>query len=332
MRGLLLLLMVSLLAACPKPPAPVQQSGADMDFGNEVDNGFAELIKSLESTVLENYTQLTFHNIEAIIDSVASEREVQFLGVTPNDIVFGVEPKELAIDRRIFPHYSPRVLSKNLDVHLSQDGSVAWVFDEISYRVQYMNREASIPIRLTAIYVRDGERWVLVGENRSLGVRTDELFSMVKTGKLRQGKSIKNDYGGDKKLAVKLLGIVGRFINSGEGLHQNENSLVVFHPPGTELKAPFTTDSIRLAQYFGENATVALREFRVQVSISGKVAWLVANLSVTAEVDGKRESLPMRASFVLEKLKEQGWGIVQVHVAVPLQERQISTRIFGPNY
>ncbi|MBL4637094.1 MAG: nuclear transport factor 2 family protein [Kofleriaceae bacterium] len=307
------------------------ENGSELVFVPEMDDGFEALKGSLESTVLENYTQLTYNNLEAIVDSLATERELHFLGVTPNDVVIGVEPEALSKDRRLYPDRSPKVLSKNLDVHLSSDASVAWVYDEISYRVQYMNREASIPIRLTAIYVRDGERWVLVAEHRSYGVGTEELVELSTSGELRRGKLIENGYGDDKKLAITLLGIVGKFINNGEGIHPNDKSLVVFHEPAVELRFPFSDDTLSLAKRFSPDATVALREFRVQVSRTQTIAWIVANLSVTTEVEGERRELPLRGTFVLEKLPEQGWGLVQAHIAVPLLERQISQRIFGPN-
>src|SRR5690606_18769337 len=82
-------------------------------------------------------------------------------------------------DRRLYRVLGPTLLTKNLELQLSEDGSVGWLFDEMSYRVPYGGRMASIPIRNTSVFVRDFDRWVLVLEHQAYAVSIDELRGMA---------------------------------------------------------------------------------------------------------------------------------------------------------
>ncbi len=330
-RALLSALALAAATGCiknkPVPLPPISTSVDDPDVGR----GFEELKKGLESTVIENYTQWTYNNLEAFLDSVAAKREIHLVGATARNVVIGIRPPELKKDRRLFRERSPRILSKNLDVHLSENGSVAWVFDEISYRVQYMNREASIPIRATAVYVRDVDRWAMVSEHHSYGVSASDLRKMAGEGKLAKTRQIHNDYGSDKKGSASLLSLVGRFINGGTGLVLSSETLVVFPGPTQEYHGMAALAAPTLAASFGSESTVAIREFRVQIASDRHVAWIVANLSVNVSVDGTRVAIPLRGTFVLEKPQDREWGIMQAHISAGLLEGQISSWVFSPN-
>src|SRR6185312_2240496 len=96
------------------------------------------------------------------------------IGVGPGDILFGAEVRERASSRwplRISPPLKAAVRSKRLDIHLSADkaASAAWTSDELSWRISFCNRTAVIPLRITALYAHDGDRWVQVLEHLSFG-------------------------------------------------------------------------------------------------------------------------------------------------------------------
>jgi ketosteroid isomerase-like protein len=301
---------------------------------SETNLGFADLEKSLESTVLESYVQLTFGNIEAFLDGVALGRSLHFVGVLPKDVAFGVNPPALQKDRRLYKHRNVRILSKNLDVHLSEDGSVGWVYDEISYRVEYMGREASIPIRSTAVYIRDVERWVQVAEHLSYGIPTGEIISLAARDELREGPPFKTDHGDSRRLSASLVGLVARYLNGSSASHNlvfdAPDSLVLLPAAEQEFHASEAAEAPALAETFSQGTTAAIREFRVQYSPSKRVAWVVANIGVRTSFNGDPLDIQLRGSFVLEKRKDKGWGLVQTHISVPLLERQLSERVFGP--
>lgn len=325
--------LVLLLFSCGGSQRKVSVT-APSSSSQEADLGLDDLRKSLESTVLENYVQLTYGNIEAFLDGVASEREVQFVGVTPRDVVVGVNPAALQKDRRLYRHRKLRILSKNLDVHLSEDGSVGWVYDEVSYRVEYMGREASIPIRSTALYVRDVERWQLVAEHLSYGLPISDLVSLVARGDLKAGTALKTKHGASRKLSASLAGLVGRFLNgtaSEPVVLDDEETLLLLPSSEQEFHGLDAMNASALSESFGAVSTIAVKGFRVQLSSSKRVAWLVANLSVRSDLNGDEIVVPLRGSFVFERRRDKGWKLAQAHVSAPLPEKELSARVFGPN-
>ncbi|MCP4447365.1 MAG: nuclear transport factor 2 family protein [Myxococcales bacterium] len=295
----------------------------------QADLGLGELRKSLESTVLENYDQLTYGNIEAFVDGVARDRKLQIIGVTPDDLLVGKTPKGLDAYRRLYKERNLRILSKNLDVQLSLDGSVGWVYDEASYRVDFEGREASIPIRSTAVYVRDVDRWVLAAEHLSHGVPASDIVVLAAQERIAGPPSMKTDYGGPRERAAPLLGLAGTLINVGGAdalASDNGNTLVLLPGPEEEFH---NVVSPALARLFGRESTVALKEFRIEVAESKRVAWMVGALALRTQHNGDFLSIPLRASFVFEREAQKDWGIVQAHISVPLKEEQLSERAFG---
>ncbi len=295
----------------------------------QADLGLAELRQSLESTVLENYDQLTYGNIEAYVDGVAVGRNLQIIGVTPGDVLVGKSPSGLHKDRRLYKDRNLRILSKNLDVHLSRDGSVGWVFDEASYRVDVDGREASIPIRSTAVYVRDVDRWVIAAEHLSYGVPVSDVVVMAAQGRIKAPKSMKTAYGGSREQAAPLIGLAGTFINVGgaDSMASNRaNTLVLFPGPEQEFHGVVPPS---LARQFGRESTVALKEFRIEIAESKRVAWMIASLAIRTQRNGDSLTIPLRASFVFEREAQKDWGIVQAHISAPLTAEVVSESAFG---
>src|SRR5690606_30460226 len=97
-RHLLVLLAVAGCSGSARTPV----SSGPATAAQDTDLGLEELRKSLESTVLENYLQLSYGNIEAFVDGVSADRELQLVGITPKDVLVGVRPAGLRTDRRIY--------------------------------------------------------------------------------------------------------------------------------------------------------------------------------------------------------------------------------------
>lgn len=331
--GLLLLLGTACGGSSSKGVSQASPASSSQDM----DLGIQELRKSLESTVLENYLQLSYGNIEAFTDGVASDRELQLVGVTPNDVLIGINPKRLRVDRRLYQHRihdGLRILSKNLDVHISADGSVGWIYDEVSYRIMYMGREASIPIRVTGVYVRDVERWVLVAEHASYGLAIDDLLNLQARKELVAGRRFKSSYGSAKKLTAYLIGLVGRFCNDGFSTDlavPGDETLVLLPSSEQEFHDADALGAPTLAEIFGDEGTVSILDFRVQLAENKRIAWVMTNIAVHTVRNGDTIEVPLRASFVLERREGQEWDLIQTHVSAALSESQLSERVFGPN-
>jgi hypothetical protein len=313
-------------------------SGSSRTDGRRVDSrqdqavGLEGLERDLEATVLENYSQLTLGNIEAYREGISANERVVLFGLSPLDVV--LDHRQTARDRRLYRRLGPTLLSKNLDVHLSTDGSVGWVFDDVSYRVPYIGREASIPIRTTAMFVRDVERWVMVMEHQSYALPIDEIISMGAAGRLPQPRRFKTIFDKKSGQARQVLSIVGRLHNDDSERYRRrkiasaDDALVVLPGPD-EHHGNFANQSPSLASLFGDGTTVGIRDYRIQVARSKEVAWMAANLVVHTTVNDDAVEFGLRGTYVLENRENHGWMVVQMHVAAPIFERELSRRVFG---
>jgi len=57
------------------------------------------------------------------------------------------------------------------------------------------------------------------------------------------------------------------------------------------------------------------------VSAAGKVAWVAGDLTLHAKIGGRKITLPMRSTTVLEKRKGK-WLVVQLHNSMPYLEQK----------
>ncbi len=320
-------LTLALMASCGSKSRGTSVLPASSE--EQADLGLDELRKSLESTVLENYDQLNNGNVEALVDGVAVDRSLQMIGITAKDVIASKAGEALRKDRRLFKDRNPRILSKNLDVHLSRDGSVGWVYDEASFRVDFEGREASIPIRSTALYVRDVDRWVLAAEHLSYEIPISDVLRLAAQGNLTAPARVKIDYGGARERAAPLIGLVGLFVNVGapDSLAGGRSDTLILLP-GQEREF-HNTVAPALSSLFGDGTTVAVKGFRIEIAESKRVAWMLAALSIKTRYNGDAISIPLRASFVFEREKLAEWGLVQAHISVGLSEEQVGSHVFG---
>ncbi len=313
----------------------------------------ADLLHDLEATVLENYNQLSLNNFDAYVDSSARERELLLIGPGPDDVVFGLGEELIAearasagegaaayakFDRRPLRHSDGRLVSKNLELHLSSDGSVGWMFDEVSYRLPFAGRQASIPLRVTGVYVRDIDRWVLAQEHVSYALDTADILQMA----LRHDPMVASKTMSSRVEATGVpelvRHIVGRVHNGSpryraRKIASESDTLLLWPDPAEELHGAAAAASPSLAQLFTESggaAQVSVEAQRIEVARSSRVAWMIALLTVNATVEGTLVTFGLRGSYVLE-LRDDGWEIVQAHVSVPVSRQELSRRVFGDN-
>jgi ketosteroid isomerase-like protein len=289
------------------------------------------LTRELEATVLEIYSHVSLGNFAAYRDTLATEDPVVLLGVRPDDVVVGVMPAAAARDRRLFRSLSPAVLAKNLEISLSDDGSVGWTFDEMSYRVSYGGRVASIPIRNTSVYVRDFDRWVLVLEHQSYAIAIDDLRANAaarRSGKPRRFPS--RHIGSTARELIRLVGLLHNAEPRGLSgrVAPDDDTLVLLPDADHELRGRDAIEGSSLATLFGPGTTVGLRDYHIDVAKSQDVAWMAANLVVRTAVNDRQVDVGMRGTYVF-RLGERGWQLVQMHVSAPLDERELGRRVFA---
>jgi len=300
-------------------PADVQQEAPEVP--RDV------LAHDLEATVIENYAHLSLGNFSAFRDALSPDQPAALFGVTPGDVVVGRRPPDAGRDRRLYRVLGPTLLSKNLDVHLSEDGFVGWTFDEMSYRVPYQGRTASIPIRSTELYVRDFDRWVLVMQHQSFAVSFDDLRTLAASGALEEPKRFAS-------YAVApgsrdLISLVGKLHNGAGPIAQGEGVLVLLPDRDHEVRGLDAAQTSSLAALFGAGTTVGLRDYRIGIAKGGHVAWMAANLVARISVNERAQvDVGLRGTYVFRR-GESGWEVVQMHISAAVPEGELSRRMFG---
>jgi hypothetical protein len=94
----------------------------------------------------------------AIIDPAVGRAAI---GVGPSDLVVG----PVASGRWPVTAVAGRpttVVSRALEVHVADDESLGWAYDEATLELPMCGRVAAIPLRVFQVYARDADRWTLV--------------------------------------------------------------------------------------------------------------------------------------------------------------------------
>jgi ketosteroid isomerase-like protein len=326
-----------------------------------------ELRRELEATVLENYLQLGLGNMEAYADSIDTAETITLIGIGPDDVFFGdpggacaaalasTAPDAAAQRRRACGRSADRlpfrsgepcradsdpaqpclgVFSKTLGVRVSRDRTTAWVFDEISYRIPHRGRQAAMPLRYTAVYVRDVERWVMVMEHLSYPLPNELVRELAATGELAAPAPMK------KHGVPSLWEIVHAHIALdaaaraqspivGPARPVSEQRVILLPDPRDELRGAEIFTAPNLADTFGPGTQVAAREMRVFFAPGARVAWLAGNLAMTTQVEGKPVTIGLRVTAVLEHDQNARWQVMQAHVSVPMRKDQLAARVLG---
>lgn len=156
------------LAGCPSrrpPPVALPDEASSLS-----DRDLRLRIRAeLEDQILTSYERDEPPDTEtAMLDPRVGPARI---GVGPGDVLVGPElvnaPSRWPLD--VDPRLTTEARSKRLEVHLAQDGTAAWASDEISWRIHMCDRTAAIPLRMTALFAREGDRWVQVFEHLSFG-------------------------------------------------------------------------------------------------------------------------------------------------------------------
>lgn len=341
------------LGACPGKAVKNTTPLADPISGSD-GNVIAAMIAELQDDVLTAYERDEPPEIETamIPPQIGGAR----IGVGPGDVLIAGE-LERAPSRwplRVDRDTPTEVHSKRLETHLAQDLSAAWVFDELSWRISFCGRTAVIPLRITMLYARDGDRWVPVYEHTSFGhapaphpdgqLYGTTIPAAVISGDLRDELS--------RVATPVLFNQVARdpsvIANGPEALLLGPDINAEWHGPDAAHAqlAPgrMTAEERRIGTVGRTPGTATIAYW-----IGNVVADLPARPGVAA---GKAR---LRATMVFEKRrfvtvvpgkkadpkdrpearscgvdpKNCRWVLVQAHVSQPIGDQDLATRVFG---
>jgi hypothetical protein len=297
------------------PPLADQVSNGDRDPRQA-------LLAELQSEVLEGYERDEPPELEStVLPQVGAAR----IGVGPGDVL--VDQELVNASSRwplmIDPATPTSVRSKRLKPYLSRDLSAGWIFDEVSWRIEICKRTLVIPLRLTALYARDGDRWVLAVEHLSTGSELPVAGPLI-------GRSIPSDevsraVGDDvaRSVATALAAPIAESLSIG---------------PEAVLVGPGWSQEWNGSDVLGQQlvaGAISIEDRRIgvvgQVAGNATVAYWVGNL-VTTAATGARSRL--RATFVLERQGPSGknpgrWVVVQGHVSLPVDDETLAHNVVG---
>lgn len=340
MKRVALLLLA--LAACPSAPPPPKPVVVEQSYAAETDlQRRQRLMSELQDDILSSYERDDVPDVDTqLIDPKVGPARI---GVGPGDVLFGDDVKLRASSRWplfVEPGTPTSVRSKLLDIHLSSDRRVtaAWMSDELSWRITLCGRVATIPLRITALYAHDGDRWVEVFEHLSFGdvpVPTAELYGLqFRTAVVDRGFADELS----RTLSPLLYHQTARMpaVVALDPKHLAEDDLR--QPAPTFLLAPdpdgewHGTADISHAQLIdGVLDPDDRRISTVGPSLKDStVAYWVGNfIGTLADRPGaKGGKVRLRGSFVFEKRNDK-WLVVQGHISKPMDDMELASRVFG---
>jgi hypothetical protein len=329
---------ILLLAACPRgnkggtttvEPAVASEAEAARR---------RRLIAELQDEILVSYERDEPPEVETLlVDPAVGPARI---GVGPGDVYLADEVSRLASSRwplQIQPGTPTTVRSKRLRIYLSSDRhvSAAWMSDELSWRITLCGRTTVIPLRITALYAHDGDRWVQVFEHLSFG----RMPQPTASGELR-GAPISE-------------AVVDRDIS--DALSRALNSLVSAEATRVKLSVASgkaEDDPMKPAPPFilgpdpdgewegGEVESIRLVDGKLildrpRVGTIGRpdratIAYWVGNLvaDLRHHPGTPASKVLLRGTFVFEK-RDEKWMIVQGHISQPIDDIDLALLVYG---
>lgn len=338
-------LVVAWLAACGHPPAkPTAITDVTAPVSDTEGERRQRMETELQDDILSSYERDELPDVDT--DLVDPRVGPARIGVGPGDVLFGAEVRERASSRwpiRVDNTMKTEVRSKRLDIHLSADRAVsaAWMSDELSWRITFCGRTAVIPVRITALYAHDGDRWVQVLEHLSFG-RTpqpspdgslvgrpmaDALIDTALSDEL--GRDVVALFSGQTDRVRPLLSLDPEH-RTEDDPRQPAPSFLLAPDPDGEWHGDDNLARLQIV----DGRLVKIQDRRVGVigrSVAkATVAYMVANLVVDLRTHpgSPASQVLLRGTFVFEK-RDDKWLLVQGHVSQPITDYALANRVFG---
>ncbi|CAN5719125.1 hypothetical protein BH11MYX3_BH11MYX3_39700 [soil metagenome] len=345
-------LALLLLTACPAKRVQDTTLLADPVGGTD-GNVISAMIAELQDDVLTAYERDEPPEIETSM--IPPEIGGARIGVGPGDVLIAGElerapsrwPLRLERDTAIEVH------SKRLETHLAQDLSAAWVADALSWRVRFCGRTAVIPLRITMLYARDGDRWVPVFEHTSFG----HTPSPRRDGTLYGSKIPAAVVSGDLRDALARVAsplLFNQLARDPSVIATGPEAMVL----GPDITSEWHGADVLHAQLAAGRMTAENRRIGTvgrspgTSTIAYWIGNVVADLPARPGVAAGKSRL--RATMVFEKRrfvptvpgstdpnqrpeakscgvdsKDCRWVLVQAHVSQPIGDQDLATRVFG---
>lgn len=308
------------LAACGA--APVASTATPLPPLEERGPDRATLIRDVEAGVRESYAALSGGYDEAYLDGLAHEKGLILIDVAPEAVQIGYDPRAVQL-RQLFPGLSAELVSRRLEVNLSTDATCAWTLDEISVRLLYQGRRLIVPLRASQTLERRNGRWITVLMHVSYALPLAELERALAApgglGKLAPlGSSVQR---GDAASAVLVL-------LQSRPWRTASDAVVLGPAVGQEWRGAAAQPAAGPRAFFADAKGSELKEVRLRISATGRVAWGAGLYLVRRESEAKDSQVPVRVSWVFTRA-QGGWAVSQVHASTPVPREVLAHYAFG---
>jgi hypothetical protein len=335
------------LAACSSGGSRRTAPTENLVNGDDAASRRARLLAELQDDILTSYDRDEPPDLDTgMIDPKVGTARI---GAGPGDVYLAGDlaraPSRwpLEVDRATHTE----VRSKRLELQLAADLTAAWMSDEVSWRIEMCGRTAVIPLRITALYAHDGDRWVPVFEHLSFGWTPTPLDSPLP-------KAIKTEVvSGD--LRDELSGVLGRGLlrvpHDPSVVAQEPTDLVLGPDVGDEWHGPSVMDARVPAGRLEDRRVGTVGRSSGDATIAYWVGNYIADVPARPGVSAGK--VRMRVTHVFEKRSlardpkagaprgcardpatrkapaDCRWLLVQSHMSQPITDDELTTRVFG---
>jgi SnoaL-like domain len=333
------------LVACGSKPAPPPRPAPTGDpFAGESADDVAVLRRELEAEVLESYERdeaAGGDDWQGVLDPALG---VVRFGVRPGDesvttrgapparaLPLGLHPGADDADNPACPD---NLRSKRLELHLSADGATAWIDDELAACVSVCGKRALLPLRLSAVYVRGGDRWVLAVEHLSYPQPAAALIAHGETSARPVDAMVSaRAVSGELRETIATAAIATEPADRAAVFATDPDALAWWPDPAHELRDGAITSGPSLTAAF-DAVSITTEGARVGIGPSGgtgAIAWWAGTLQVRARRAAAGSAaaevpLRLRATFVLRRDPDR-WRVVQSHVSAPIDDDALAREV-----
>jgi hypothetical protein len=318
--------IVAVLAGCPNPNKGPKVAPPDRTSSTKQDRA-PDLIAELQDDILKSYERDEAPDNENAM--IRPEIGMARIGVGPGDVLVGIElaraPSRWPLDIPADTPVDPR--SMRLEIKLAQDQSAAWATDEISWRIKLCGRTAVIPLRMSWLVARDGDRWVPVFEHLSFARPPSPTISGQKTP--REFRTAVESRDLADELSRVVAPVLRRAIDKSPKVVAPDGSLI-----GPDVAAEWRGAELLGAKLIPGSEPMKLEDRRVGLvgrdHDKATIAYWIGNL--TADLPA-RPGVPagkghFRATFVFER-RDKAWVVVHGHVSHAIDDDNLASAIFG---
>ncbi|HEX7840475.1 MAG TPA: hypothetical protein VF469_23510 [Kofleriaceae bacterium] len=355
-------LWAGLVTGCSRPASRPVAAPLDKPTRDE-DTRLIRMHRELDDDILTSYDRDEAPDVPSgMIDPrIGAVR----IGVRPADVYLADEVAHapsrwpLEVDRSI----RTEVRSKHLESWIALDQTAAWMSDEVSWRIQMCKRTAVIPLRITALYAQDGDRWIPVVEHLSFafppvpdegqppraiktevasGDLRDELSGVVARGVLRAPHDPSVAAQTDDALVLGPdVTVTGETIAAE---WHGQRVLEARLPAGTLEDrrvgvvgrfAPTATIAYWAGDYIASlpaRPGVAAGKARMRVTHVFEKRWFESPGRPPTEGKNchlEEKDFRERNSKAVEVAAHCRWVVVQSHMSQPITERELTQKVFG---